>query len=295
MPRLNNISIYDYVNNIIYLLSVLANISLQVFIYLIGVLISMMGLISDFLIKFFFFIKLIVLLTHTSSLNKPALFALTFFYFFKSSNSRAVTTVSLRAKEIIVTCLGFPLHWLVGYKFEKIMFEKVRRNKFIWNNKFTSFILGLTFAVYIFIGVFFTNGVWYFISDSMPRMLLFIFSSLATAIFGTFWHGLGEEGKFTQSHVIRCIFRSMCETLAFTSVATSTYCFWFWLPSQTLSNNILYAIIGLVLDLPFSGFAIMLEYEGYNTILYGVFYFMSFLCGSVSTNGFLTYIYLLGQ
>lgn len=128
--------------------------------------------------------------------------------------------------------------------------------------------------------------------SEMPRPLLFILSLVLTVSFGACWHLAGiPTGNHDKS---RSILRSLFETIAFTSVATASYCVWFFLPTQTLGANIFIYIACTIPHMVFSYFVIDLEYKGKGTKIYGLLYFASFLLGSTATsalfNIYITYV-----
>lgn len=272
---------HSYYTRFIY--AVLAYASYALYIYLLELLVLLFSYLGFSLGNIILILSIVL---NSININNKLLFILVFFSNFTftlGSISTSLSGIPLYTKQLIVTPLGAILHWLFGFMYDYLNFKTKHKNSYIINKIFNFILLGIIYAVYIFIGVLYTNGIWFFVSQGIPRGLLFVLSTGFTILFAAGWHYLVEAWK--EHNKLRSLLRSFCETLAFASVAVASYCVWFMLPTKSLTSYIIITTIFSVLHLIASAVAINWEYKGKHTILYGLSYFVSFLFGSTATSG----------
>lgn len=297
VPRLEYYNLYNRIYTLAALMTSFANFSCDIYISIITLLTDLLSLILSNISNLFIskFIAILVgMLALVLQTNKSYLFAICFAYLINFVSAAPTTGLSLHAKQLIVTPLGALLHLLSGFTYDYFSFKTSKKKSYIVNKKVNSILLGILYAVYIFIGVFMTNGVWYFVSRGIPRGLLLILSASFTILFAASWKYL--VNVWEENNKYRSMLRSFTDSLAFTCVAIASYCVWFILPTVSLTNNIVIAAIGSVLHLIASAIAINWEYNNKHTIWYGTLYLLSFLLGSTATTGiFNIYITLVTE
>lgn len=78
------------------------------------------------------------------------------------------------------------------------------------------------FAIWIHIGIFSTNSIYYLRSPTVNQGVLFIRGTVFSLIFSTVWYVWGKIPPGNSDKIVS-IFRSISENLAFTGIVFSTY------------------------------------------------------------------------
>lgn len=158
VTRLSPFTINNKVNALANLMGLLSSCSLNMFIYFISVLVSMLAFICSYTTDIFLNI-LMLILSSILGINKSLLFAFTLFFLTQAGNALPVSDISLHSKQWIVTPLGSVLHWFIGFVFDYYSYKQKHENEYLVNKSLNAIVLNTLYGLYIFIGVFFTNRI----------------------------------------------------------------------------------------------------------------------------------------